>query len=595
MLLELTNISKHYTKGSIEVPALREISLSVNAGEYVAIMGPSGSGKTTLMNIIGCLDRPSQGAYRLSGQSILDCTENQLSDLRLRTIGFVFQNFYLLPRLSALENVALPLSYAGVPRLERLEIARTALVRVGLADRVDFLPAQLSGGQCQRVAIARAMVNRPRILLADEPTGSLDTESGAQIMALFEALNQEGVTILMITHEQEVAEHAKIIYRIKDGRFVHRGRLTAHGAGESGPSGPSGSEPPDSSQPDLTGPGTGGPGPSGTQPPGSSQPELTGPGIGGPGPSDAQPPGSPRSDSPDFRPSGPGLSGPGPSDTAFAKAHVVKPPSQAHFGKIDGMPAETGHAGDKSLSAAEKKPPGGTRFRAPHAAGNPGGMAPQRSQINRQTKRSAAFGSARPFGTAAKELPAETKGQAIFSGKAGQSLRTGRTKPRRAKKPAGRHFSDSKPSPLKPLPPVPASSPKAPLITDPSLILDLDPPASPGPLRADMPAVSSNAPAPEGPPFFEESIRPAEAGIPPGKSPMPKPPEPSAPPAYPDPKKPRKPNNLRIRPPADGVLSRFHQKKEKKARETGEFSAPIKTDIQFDPSAWVRGHREEGM
>ena len=217
MMLELKNIYKNYTQGKMDVPVLKDISLSVDEGEYVAIMGPSGSGKTTLMNIIGCLDSPTSGEYILEGKDISQSSDNKLSDVRLHSIGFVFQSFYLLSRQSALENVALPLLYAGVRRKERLEIARKALERVGLGDRVNFKPTQLSGGQCQRVAIARAIVNNPKVLLADEPTGALDTKSGEQIMEIFQKLNEEGVTIVMITHEPEIAAHAKRVLHIRDG------------------------------------------------------------------------------------------------------------------------------------------------------------------------------------------------------------------------------------------------------------------------------------------------------------------------------------------------------------------------------------------
>lgn len=220
MILQLKNIYKTYVQGKMEVPVLKNISLDIEAGDYVAIMGPSGSGKTTLMNIIGCLDYATRGEYTLGGENIMTNSDANLSEVRLRSIGFVFQSFYLLSRQSALENVALPLLYAGVKKRERLDIAFEALQRVGLEDRVDFLPTQLSGGQCQRVAIARAMVNRPKILLADEPTGALDTTSGQQIMEIFQRLNDEGVTIVMITHEREIADHAKTVYHIRDGRFV---------------------------------------------------------------------------------------------------------------------------------------------------------------------------------------------------------------------------------------------------------------------------------------------------------------------------------------------------------------------------------------
>lgn len=217
MILELKDICKTYLQGKLEVPVLKDVTLSVDEGEYVAIMGPSGSGKTTLMNIIGCLDSPTSGEYLLEGKNVAGISDKKMSDVRLRSIGFVFQSFYLLSRQSALDNVALPLLYAGVNRKERGEIARKALERVGLGDRTDFKPTQLSGGQCQRVAIARAIVNNPKILLADEPTGALDTKSGEQIMEIFQSLNQEGVTILMITHEPEIAAHAKRVLYIRDG------------------------------------------------------------------------------------------------------------------------------------------------------------------------------------------------------------------------------------------------------------------------------------------------------------------------------------------------------------------------------------------
>lgn len=222
MILELHNIDKTYTQGKMEVPVLKDISLSVDEGEYVAIMGPSGSGKTTLMNIIGCLDLPTTGTYSLAGESVIGSSEAKLSEIRLNLIGFVFQSFHLLPRQSAADNVALPLLYAGVPKKVRRERAVRALERVGLGDRVDFKPNQLSGGQCQRVAIARAIVNNPKILLADEPTGALDSQSGQQIMALFQTLNDEGVTVVMITHDSDVANHAKRILHIRDGRFAEQ-------------------------------------------------------------------------------------------------------------------------------------------------------------------------------------------------------------------------------------------------------------------------------------------------------------------------------------------------------------------------------------
>ena len=219
MLLNLSHIYKDYQQEKLVVPVLKDVSLSVEEGEYVAIMGPSGSGKTTLMNIIGCLDLPTSGSYELSGQDVLACKDRELADVRLNSIGFVFQSFHLLPRESALENVALPLIYAGVKKADREKRAAAALERVGLADRVDFKPTQLSGGQKQRVAIARAMVNNPKILLADEPTGALDSKSGKQIMELFERLNEEGVTIVMITHDAKIASYAKRVVRIIDGEI----------------------------------------------------------------------------------------------------------------------------------------------------------------------------------------------------------------------------------------------------------------------------------------------------------------------------------------------------------------------------------------
>lgn len=219
MILNLQNIYKDYQQEKLVVPVLKDVSLTVEEGEYVAIMGPSGSGKTTLMNIIGCLDKPTSGEYELAGENIKNLKDRELSDLRLRSIGFVFQSFHLMPRESAIENVSLPLSYAGVRKKERRRLATQALERVGLGDRVNFKPTQLSGGQKQRVAIARAMVNNPKILLADEPTGALDSKSGEQIMELFSSLNEEGVTIVMITHDPKIAANAKRIVRIIDGEI----------------------------------------------------------------------------------------------------------------------------------------------------------------------------------------------------------------------------------------------------------------------------------------------------------------------------------------------------------------------------------------
>ena len=219
MILQLKNIYKDYQQGKMIVPVLKDINFSMEEGEYVAIMGPSGSGKTTLMNIIGCLDKPTKGEFLLDGQNVNKCTENDMSDIRLNKIGFVFQSFHLLPRQSALSNVEMPLNYAKVPKKERKERALKALDRVGLADRVDFKPNQLSVGQMQRVAIARAIVNNPKLLLADEPTGALDSKSGAQVMELFQKLNDEGVTVLMITHDPDIASHAKRVVMIRDGEL----------------------------------------------------------------------------------------------------------------------------------------------------------------------------------------------------------------------------------------------------------------------------------------------------------------------------------------------------------------------------------------
>ena len=224
MILKLEHIYKDYIQGKLTVPVLKDVSLHVEEGEYVAIMGPSGSGKSTLMNIVGCLDRPTSGTYELAGEDVLSLNENKLADVRLNQIGFVFQNFQLLPKLSALDNVALPLIYAGVKKKERRKRAQIALERVGLGDRLHFVPNQLSGGQKQRVAIARAMVNNPKILLADEPTGALDSKSSHQVMELFEELNKEGVTVIMITHDAGVAKCAKRIVDIFDGEISERTR-----------------------------------------------------------------------------------------------------------------------------------------------------------------------------------------------------------------------------------------------------------------------------------------------------------------------------------------------------------------------------------
>ena len=218
-ILKLTDICKDYMQGKEPVRVLKNVNLTVEKGEYLAIMGPSGSGKTTLMNLIGCLDVPTSGSYELEDRDLKDLTDDELADIRNKYIGFVFQSFHLLPKMDALDNVALPLLYAGVPLKERRARAEEALKAVELEDRMHFFPNQLSGGQCQRVAIARAMVTKPALLLADEPTGALDSKSGNQIMEIFRQLSREGMTIIMITHEQDIAECADKIYYILDGEL----------------------------------------------------------------------------------------------------------------------------------------------------------------------------------------------------------------------------------------------------------------------------------------------------------------------------------------------------------------------------------------
>ena len=217
MILQMRDICKDYPMGKTVTRVLKNVNLDVSEGDYLAIMGPSGSGKTTLMNLIGCLDVPTSGSYRLGDREITKCSGKELADVRNKEIGFVFQSFHLLPKLTALDNVALPLLYGGVKKEERRERARAALETVGLSDRVDHRPDQLSGGQCQRVAIARAIVGKPRLLLADEPTGALDSASGAQVMELFQQLHADGSTIIMITHDRGIAHHADTIMTIKDG------------------------------------------------------------------------------------------------------------------------------------------------------------------------------------------------------------------------------------------------------------------------------------------------------------------------------------------------------------------------------------------
>ena len=217
MILQMRDICKDYPMGKTVTRVLKNVNLDVSEGDYLAIMGPSGSGKTTLMNLIGCLDVPTSGSYLLGDREITKCSGKELADVRNKEIGFVFQSFHLLPKLTALDNVALPLLYGGVKKEERRERARAALETVGLADRIDHRPDQLSGGQCQRVAIARAIVGKPRLLLADEPTGALDSASGAQVMELFQQLHADGSTIIMITHDRGIAHHADTIMTIKDG------------------------------------------------------------------------------------------------------------------------------------------------------------------------------------------------------------------------------------------------------------------------------------------------------------------------------------------------------------------------------------------
>ena len=216
-LIRLHKISRRYQMGAETIHALREVSLGIQRGEYVAIMGPSGSGKSTLMNLIGCLDTPTGGDYELNGVQVSQMDDNHLAEIRNKEIGFIFQTFNLLPRSDALRNVELPLIYSGMPAEERREVALEALRRVGLADRIHHRPNELSGGQRQRVAVARALVNRPSILLADEPTGNLDTKTGMEILALFGELSKQGHTIIVVTHEEDVAKHARRILRIRDG------------------------------------------------------------------------------------------------------------------------------------------------------------------------------------------------------------------------------------------------------------------------------------------------------------------------------------------------------------------------------------------
>ncbi|MDQ0273534.1 ABC transporter ATP-binding protein [Cytobacillus purgationiresistens] len=224
-MIELKQITKSYQIGKEMVDILKNIDLTIEQGESIAIMGPSGSGKSTLMNLIGCLDQPTSGTYKLSGEDISQYKDIDLARVRNQSIGFVFQQFHLLPRLTALKNVELPMIYSGVPKKERIERARRALIKVGLEDRMDQLPNALSGGQKQRVAIARAIVNEPKLILADEPTGALDTKTSETIMELFLQLNKEGATIIIVTHEPEIAEYARKTIFVRDGIIVS----SAHG------------------------------------------------------------------------------------------------------------------------------------------------------------------------------------------------------------------------------------------------------------------------------------------------------------------------------------------------------------------------------
>jgi len=216
-IIELRNVYKVYHMGSQEVRALNGISLTINRNEYVAIMGPSGSGKSTMMNMLGCLDTPTSGEYYLNNQNVSEMSDDELAAVRNKEIGFVFQTFNLLPRVNCLQNVEVPLIYAGIKKSKRMEMAAAALRSVGLGERMDHRPNELSGGQRQRVAVARALVNRPSILLADEPTGNLDSRTGEEIMQLFESLYRQGNTILVVTHEEDIAQHARRVIRLRDG------------------------------------------------------------------------------------------------------------------------------------------------------------------------------------------------------------------------------------------------------------------------------------------------------------------------------------------------------------------------------------------
>ena len=228
-IIHLDQIKKSYYIGNNELPVLKGIDLDIQTNEYVALMGPSGSGKSTLMNILGCLDSPTSGSYVLNGQDVSQMEDDALAEVRNKEIGFVFQQFNLMPRLSALENVAIPLIYGGIPRKEREERALEMLQRVGLGDRYKHKPNELSGGQCQRVAIARALINRPALILADEPTGNLDTKTSIEIMDIFSRIHEAGNTVVLVTHEEDIAAHAKRIVRLRDG-LIESDQLNAKAA-----------------------------------------------------------------------------------------------------------------------------------------------------------------------------------------------------------------------------------------------------------------------------------------------------------------------------------------------------------------------------
>ncbi|MBT0608661.1 ABC transporter ATP-binding protein [Aequorivita echinoideorum] len=217
LVIKIRNITRDFPLGNEIVKVLKGIDLDIERGEYVALMGPSGSGKSTLMNLLGCLDTPTSGSYELNGKDVSNMTDDELADIRNKEIGFVFQTFNLLPRTTALENVALPMIYAGASKAERTERAKEVLTNVGLADRMDHKPNQLSGGQRQRVAVGRALVNKPSIILADEPTGNLDSKTSVEIMKLFDEIHHAGNTVILVTHEEEIAEHAHRIIRLRDG------------------------------------------------------------------------------------------------------------------------------------------------------------------------------------------------------------------------------------------------------------------------------------------------------------------------------------------------------------------------------------------